>query len=56
VQDAKGRVEEARREAEVLAKHRKKQEERFLREAQAKEDLELDEIGNVLYSTRQRPT
>jgi len=56
VQEAKARVEEARREAEVLTKHRKKQEERFLREAQAKEDLELDEIGNVLYSTRQRPT
>ena len=56
VQEARARVEEARREAEVLTKHRKKQEERFLREAQAKEDLELDEIGNVLYSTRQRPT
>src|SRR5579871_2238547 len=47
-------VNESRREVEVLAKHRKKQEERFLREAAAKEELELDEIGNVLYMTRQR--
>lgn len=53
---AKNLVEEKRRDVEVLTKHRKKQEERFLREAQAKEDLELDEIGNVLYTTRQRPS
>ncbi|HZQ94290.1 MAG TPA: flagellar FliJ family protein [Candidatus Sulfotelmatobacter sp.] len=54
VEDGKQKVNESRREVEVLAKHRKKQEERFLREAAAKEELELDEIGNVLYMTRQR--
>ncbi|HMK29061.1 MAG TPA: hypothetical protein VK473_05195 [Terriglobales bacterium] len=54
VEDGKQKVNESRREVEVLTKHRKKQEERFLREAAAKEELELDEIGNVLYMTRQR--
>jgi flagellar export protein FliJ len=56
VEDGKHKVNESRREVEVLTKHKKKQEERFLREAAAKEELELDEIGNVLYMTRQRPT
>jgi flagellar biosynthesis chaperone FliJ len=56
VQEAKKSVEEAKREVEVLTKHRAKQEERFLREQQAKEDLELDEVGNVLYTTRRRPS
>ncbi len=56
VQEAKKSVEEAKREVEVLTKHRAKQEERFVREQQAKEDLELDEIGNVLYATRRRPS
>jgi flagellar biosynthesis chaperone FliJ len=56
VEKAKRRVEEARREVEVLEKHRAKQEERFRRILQAKEDLELDEVGNVLYSTRRRQT
>ena len=56
VEDGKQKVNESRREVEVLTKHKKKQEERFLREAAAKEELELDEIGNVLYMTRQRPT
>jgi flagellar biosynthesis chaperone FliJ len=56
VQEAKKCVEEAKREVEVLTKHRAKQEERFVREQQAKEDLELDEIGNVLYTTRRRPS
>ena len=56
VEDGKQKVNESRREVEVLTKHKKKHEERFLREAAAKEELELDEIGNVLYMTRQRPT
>lgn len=55
VKEARKRVAEARREAEVLTKHRTKQQERFLRELQAKEELALDEIGNVLYTTRRRP-
>lgn len=56
VQEAKKAVEEAKREVEVLTKHRAKQQERFLKEELEKEDLELDEIGNVLYATRRRPT
>ena len=56
VQQAQARLQEARREQEILSKHRAKQEERFLRELQAKEDLELDEIGNVLYTTRRHIT
>ena len=54
VEDGKQKLNDSRREVEILTKHRKKQEERFLREAAAKEELELDEIGNVLYTTRQR--
>jgi len=56
VAQAKEWAKEARREVEVLTKHRSKQEELFLREEQAKEDLALDEIGNVLYSTRRSTT
>jgi flagellar biosynthesis chaperone FliJ len=54
VREAKLRVDEARREVEVLTKHRAKQEERFLRDLEAKEELALDEIGNVLFTTRRR--
>src|SRR5215813_10338819 len=54
VELAKERVSQARREVEILVKHRSKQEERFLREKRAKEELELDEIGNVLYTTRRQ--
>lgn len=54
--EAKNSVEEAKREVEVLTKHRAKQAERFAKEQQAKEDLELDEIGNVLYATRRPPS
>ncbi len=56
VREAKRCVEEAKREVEVLTKHRAKQQERFLREERAKEELELDEIGNVLYATRRQPS
>ena len=54
VKEAAQHATEARREVEVLAKHRAKQQERFLRELQAKEDLALDEVGNILYSTRRQ--
>ncbi len=54
VQKAKSGVEETKREVEILTKHRAKQEERFMREERAKEELELDEIGNVLFTTRRR--
>jgi hypothetical protein len=54
VELAKERVKQARREVEILVKHRSKQEERFLREEQAKEELMLDEVGNVLYTTRRQ--
>ena len=54
VREAKKQVQAATREVEILQKHRAKQEERFVRELREKEDLELDEIGNVLYMTRRR--
>jgi flagellar biosynthesis chaperone FliJ len=56
VEAAKQLAQEARREVEVLTKHRSRQEERFRREEQAKEDLALDEVGNVLFSTRRSST
>jgi flagellar export protein FliJ len=56
VKEAKEQAAEAQREVEVLNKHREKQEQRFRREEEAKEEVALDEIGNVLYSTRRRPT
>lgn len=54
VKQASQKVADARREVEVLTKHRSRQEERFRRELQAKEDLALDEVGNVLYTTRRQ--
>lgn len=54
VMEARYHVEEARREVEVLTKHRARQEERFLRDLQVKEELALDEVGNVLFTTRRR--
>ena len=54
VRRAKNRVEESNREVEVLRKHRAKQEEHFHRELDEKEERTLDEIGNVLYTTRRR--
>jgi len=56
VEHAKQLANEARREAEVLVKHRDRQKERFVREEMAKEELALDEIGNVLFTTRRRQT
>jgi len=52
VQQGKKDVQDANREVEVLQKHRAKQEERFLREQEKQEELALDEIGNVLYTSR----
>ena len=54
VMEARHHVEEARREVEVLTKHRARQAERFLRDLQVKEELALDEVGNVLFTTRRR--
>jgi flagellar biosynthesis chaperone FliJ len=54
VEHAKAHVADARREVEVLTKHRTKQQERFLRDLLAKEELALDEVGNVLYTARRR--
>jgi hypothetical protein len=55
LQEAVARVGECKREVEVLAKHRAKQEERFQRAQQAQEELALDEIGNLLHAFRRRP-
>lgn len=47
-------VAECRREVEVLTKYRDKLLDRFKREEERKEALELDEIGNMLYMTKRR--
>lgn len=54
VAEAKHHAEDTRREVEVLTKHRAKQEQRFLREQAAQEELALDEVGNVLFTTRRQ--
>jgi len=54
VSQASATLESAKREVDLLKKHRARLEERFRRDLQAKEELALDEIGNVLYSTRRR--
>lgn len=59
IDESKERVEQAKthlmncsREVETLTKYRDKLEQRFLRQLEQKEDLELDEIGNMLYVSR----
>jgi len=62
IEDCKEQVDLAQRhlakcsrEVEILNKHREKLEQRFRREAERKEALELDEIGNMLYSGKGHP-
>ena len=52
VQQARTVLEERRRELDVLEKYRQKAEKRFLQEAAYREELELDEIGNVMHISR----
>ncbi len=54
VRETRQLVEKARREVEVLTKHRSRQEERFARDLRTQEERALDEIGNVLYTSRRR--
>lgn len=54
VKAAREHLAECTREVDILTKYRKKLEERFLRDAEQKEALELDEIGNMLYTSRRR--
>jgi len=54
VKTARQHLADCTREVDILTKYRGKQEARFLRDAEQKEALELDEIGNVLYSNRRR--
>ena len=51
---ARQHLTECTRDVDVLNKYREKQEKRFLRAAEQKEALELDEIGNMLYTNRRR--
>jgi hypothetical protein len=57
IEDCKEQVAQAQRhlvkcsrDVEILNKHREKLEQRYQREADRKEALELDEIGNMLYA------
>ena len=56
VEGARQRVADCTREVDVLQKYRDKLEARFLRELAQKEELELDETGNILFLTRSRNT
>jgi len=51
---ARDHLTDCTREVDILTKYRKKLEERFLRDAEQKEALELDEIGNMLFTSRRR--
>jgi flagellar biosynthesis chaperone FliJ len=52
VKQAQQHLAKCSRDVEILEKHREKLEERFYRELERKEALELDEIGNMLYTRR----
>ena len=49
---AKAHVAECKREVEILVKYRDKLQERHRREEERKEELELDEVGNMLYMAK----
>jgi len=50
--EARANLAECRRQEEILEKYRDKQAERFHRQQEQKEALELDEVGNTLYLNR----
>jgi len=59
VEESKERLAQARRnltacsrQVEILKKHRDKLEQRFRREIERKEALELDDVGNTLFLSR----
>jgi flagellar FliJ protein len=52
LQKAKARVAECKREVEILVKYRDRLQERHRKEEERKEDLELDEVGNMLYMAK----
>jgi flagellar biosynthesis chaperone FliJ len=56
VSDANVRSQTAKRELDLLTKHKARLEERYRRVLESKEELLLDEIGNAMYSTRRRST
>ena len=54
VEQAQRHLAKCSRDVEILNKHREKLEQRFQREMERKETLELDEIGNMLYAGKAR--
>jgi len=54
VKEAHKHMLECQRQVEVLEKYRERLEQRWRRELERKEEAELDEIGQTLYSTRRR--
>jgi flagellar export protein FliJ len=54
VAHARGQLAECSRRVEVLQKYRGRLEERWRKEAERKQAVEQDEMGNVLYLTRRR--
>jgi flagellar export protein FliJ len=49
---AKAYVAECKREVEILVKYRDRLQERHRKEEERKEELELDEVGNMLYMAK----
>ncbi len=56
LENARRQVAECTRQVEILTKHRSKLERRFLAEAERKEALEQDEIGNILFMRNRQST
>jgi flagellar biosynthesis chaperone FliJ len=52
VEAAQRHLTNCSRDVEILNKHREKLQQRFHRELERKESLELDEIGNMLHTGR----
>lgn len=52
VERAKAWVAECKREVEVLVKYRDRLKDRHRKEEERKEELELDEVGNMLYTAK----
>ena len=52
VLEAEAKLAECRKQEEILVKFREKQEQKFLRGEELREDLESDELGTMMYLGR----
>lgn len=54
VNQAQAYLLKCQRDVDVLEKYRERLEQRFKREMERKEELELDEVGNMIFTSRRR--